>query len=59
MRSPLHARLALPVLLLFGEPSPLAGDLMLGAGWVINLAVVQWALGRQVPTQARMISARA
>jgi uncharacterized membrane protein len=38
--------IGIPVLLLFGEPAPLVGDLMLGAGWVINLAVAQWAIGR-------------
>ena len=38
--------IGIPVLLLFGEPAPLVGDLMLGAGWVINLAVAQWAIGQ-------------
>lgn len=41
--------IGIPVLLLFGEPAPLAGDLMLGAGWVINLLVAQWALSRGRP----------
>jgi len=39
--------IGIPVLLLFGEPSPIVGDLMLGAGWAINLAVAQWAIGRK------------
>jgi uncharacterized membrane protein len=38
--------IGIPVLLLFGEPAPLAGDLMLGAGWAINLVVAQWAIAR-------------
>jgi uncharacterized membrane protein len=38
--------IGIPVLLIFGEPTPIAGDLMLGAGWVINLVVAQWAMGR-------------
>ena len=38
--------IGIPVLLLFGEPTPLVGDLMLGSAWVINLMVAQWAIGR-------------
>jgi hypothetical protein len=38
--------IGIPVLLIFGEPTPIVGDLMLGAGWLINLTVAQWALAR-------------
>ena len=44
--------IGIPVLLIFGEPTPIVGDLMLGAGWLINLMVAQWAIGRsRAPTR--------
>ncbi len=48
--------IGIPVLLLFGEPSPIVGDLMLGAGWVINLLVAQWALARSRGTGSRTVA---
>ena len=48
--------IGIPVLLLFGEPSPLAGDLMLGSGWLINLAVAQWAINRQAPARRPVLA---
>lgn len=39
--------IGIPWLLLFGEPSPVVGDLLLGGAWLLNLAVVQWVLGRR------------
>ncbi|WP_297108165.1 DUF2306 domain-containing protein [uncultured Devosia sp.] len=38
--------IGITVLLMFGEPTPIVGDLMLGAGWAINLVVAQWAIVR-------------
>lgn len=51
--------IGLPVLLLFGEPTPLVGDLLLGSGWLINLAVAQWALGRGQAAPGLTLVARA
>jgi uncharacterized membrane protein len=34
--------------LIFGPPGELSGDLLRGAGWVINLAVVEWAIRRNL-----------
>ena len=47
--------IGIPVLLIFGEPTPLVGDFMLGAGWVINLAVAQWAIGRSRSPNGRAV----
>ncbi len=33
-------------LLLVGTPGPIAGSLLLGAGWIINLAVAEWIIRR-------------
>jgi hypothetical protein len=30
-----------------GPPSELRGALLMGAGWVINLAIAEWALGKR------------
>ena len=51
--------IGIPWLLLFGEPSPVVSDLLLGAGWVINLAVAQWALQRGGTPGARQAIAAA
>jgi hypothetical protein len=34
--------------LIAGSPSALRGDLLLGAGWVINLAVAEWVIRRRL-----------
>jgi uncharacterized membrane protein len=34
--------------LIFGPPAELSGDLLRGAGWVINLAVVEWVIRRHL-----------
>lgn len=51
--------IGIPWLLLFGEPSPIVGDLLLAMGWVINLAVAQWALGRRQGHRLRPLPATA
>ena len=38
--------IGIPWLVLMGAPTPITGDLLLGAAWLINLAVAQWALRR-------------
>ncbi len=42
--------LQLPWLLLFGAPGQTARTLLMGAGWVINLAAAEWALRRRLPS---------
>lgn len=37
----------LPLLLIFGAPKPMTLALMMGAAWVLNLAVAQWLILRQ------------
>ena len=39
--------------LFFGPPSKLNEALLMGAGWVINLAVAEWAIRRQPQARAR------
>ncbi len=39
--------------LVFGTPNQLNEALLLGAGWVINLAVAEWAIRRQPAQRAR------
>ncbi|HEX9988335.1 MAG TPA: DUF2306 domain-containing protein [Chloroflexia bacterium] len=34
--------------LIFGPPGELSGDILRGAAWVINLAVVEWAIRRHL-----------
>jgi uncharacterized membrane protein len=51
--------IGIPVLLILGEPAPIAGDLMLGAGWLINLVVAQWAIGRNRAPTRRAVPVRA
>lgn len=40
-----------------GPPSELGNALLMGAGWVINLAVAEWAIRQQPAPSARMASA--
>jgi uncharacterized membrane protein len=42
-----------------GPPSELRGALLMGAGWVINLAVAEWAIRRRAAPPARRAAARA
>jgi len=42
-----------------GPPSELSRALLMGAGWVINLAVAEWAIRRQPAPPARRTAARA
>lgn len=39
--------------LILGTPGELAGDLLLGAGWGINLAIAEWAIRRRRAPRAR------
>lgn len=39
--------------LIAGSPSALRGDLLLGAGWVINLAVAEWAMRKRPAARGR------
>jgi hypothetical protein len=43
--------------LILGPPSALSGDLLLGAAWVINLAVAEWAIRKRPALPARTTSA--
>ncbi len=45
----------LPWFLLFGEPDEFTRAMLMGAGWVINIAVAEWVIRRQ---RARRIHAR-
>ena len=47
--------IGIPWILLLGEPAPIVGDLMLGSGWAINLAVAQWVLRRPLAPGGRLI----
>lgn len=51
--------IGIPWMLLFGPPSPIVSDLLLGSGWAINLAVAQWVLRRPVAPASRIIPAGA
>jgi uncharacterized membrane protein len=42
-----------------GPPSELSRALLMGAGWVINLAVAEWAIRRQPAPRTRRAAARA
>jgi hypothetical protein len=44
-------------LLIVGPPGELSGALLMGAGWVINLAVAEWAIRKRPATPVRMASA--
>lgn len=41
-----QALIGVPMFLLFGVQSELGRDLMMGAGWLINLAVAEWIIRR-------------
>ena len=47
----------LPWVLLFGVPDELSRAMLLGAGWVINLAVAEWIIRRRLAPPVRMASA--
>jgi hypothetical protein len=42
-----------PLLLLFGKPDELTLALLMGAAWVLNLAVAEWLIRRQRPLLPR------
>jgi uncharacterized membrane protein len=42
--------------LIFGPPSELGNALLMGAGWVINLAVAEWSIRRRPAQRARTAS---
>ena len=41
-----QALIQIPPLLIIGEPDDLSRALMMGAGWVLNLAVAEWLIRR-------------
>jgi uncharacterized membrane protein len=43
-----QAFLGIPLMLIFGELSELNNALMMGAGWIINLAIAEWIIRRYV-----------
>jgi hypothetical protein len=47
----------LPWILLLGMPGELPRALLMGAGWVINLAVAEWIIRRRPARPARAASA--
>ena len=49
----------LPLLLLFGAPNGLTLTLMMGAAWVLNLAVAEWLIRRERGAATRAVAARA
>jgi len=44
--------------IVLGKPSELNGALLMGAGWVINLAVAEWVIRRTRPAQAALTASR-
>jgi hypothetical protein len=42
---------------ILGPPSELSRALLMGAAWVINLAVAEWAIRKRVPAPARTVAA--
>ena len=46
----------LPWVLFFGEPDELTRALLMGAGWVINLAVAEWIIRRPQEKQIKNIA---
>jgi uncharacterized membrane protein len=46
-----QALVHIPWILLLGKPGDLARALLLGAGWVINLAVAEWIIRRRAASQ--------
>ena len=49
----------LPLLLLFGAPNGLTLALMMGAAWVVNLAVAEWLIRRERGATAGAVATRA
>ena len=49
----------LPPLLLFGAPNALTLALMMGAAWVVNLAVAEWLIRRERRAASRAVATRA
>lgn len=43
--------------LVFGKPNELENALLMGAAWVINLAVAEWSIRRRSSSRARVASA--
>ncbi len=43
--------------MLFGPPTEVSGALLIAAGWVINLAVAEWAIRRRPASAARPAAA--
>jgi hypothetical protein len=43
--------------LVSGKPNELSRALLMGAAWVINLAVAEWAIRRRPARRARLASA--
>ena len=43
--------------LILGPPSEFSRALLMGAGWVINLAVAEWAIRKRSAPHAHMVSA--
>ncbi len=48
----------LPLLLLFGAPNELTLALMMGAAWVVNLAVAEWLIRRERRAATRAVATR-
>ena len=42
-----------PWILIFGTPDGLSRDLLMGAGWAINLVVAEWIIRRRLPSPNR------
>jgi hypothetical protein len=42
--------------LVFGTPNELENALLMGAGWVINLAIAEWSIRRRSANRARTAS---
>ena len=42
---------------IFGPPNEISGALLMGPGWVINLAVAEWAIRRRPAPPARTAAA--
>ena len=49
----------LPLLLLFGTPNELTLALMMGAAWVVNIAVAEWLIRRARVAATRVVATRA
>ena len=45
----------LPIMLVFGEPSPLIDEIIQVAGWIVNLSVAQWFIRRGTKRRAKLL----